>query len=391
MSSLTPTFRHVWIGSTISQLGDVAFMLALPWLVLQMTGSSVALGSVMMALAVPHALLMLLGGAVSDRFPVRTVLAVAYAAQALCVTLIAVLLRAHTLNLPMLYLLAFCFGVADAFTSPALRVLLPQLVAPDQLPRANALLQSSSQLCVLAGSAVGGLLIAQWGLLTMFIVDAASYVYIIVLLLFLARRRRAATPTSKTVGIRQAIVDGLRYVWGDHRLRALMVSFAGINFCATGSTQIGMVVLASDRHGSPGLGLLMASAAAGSLAGLALAARWLPAAGIHTKVAAASLMLSVLLAGLALPMPLWWVCLDAGLLGAVAGFINVSLLSWLQGRVRGDMLGRVMSVLGLASAGITPLSLAVAGLLAKFGVGTLFLGASALLLLTTAVMRRLVQ
>lgn len=75
----------------------------------------------------------------------------------------------------------------------------------------------------------------------------------------------------------------------------------------------------------------------------------------------------------------------------MAGFINVSLLSWLQGRVRGDMLVRVMSVLGLASAGITPLSLAVAGLLAKFGVGTLFLGASALLLLTTAVMRRLVQ
>lgn len=389
MSNLTPAFRHVWIGSTISQLGDVAFMLALPWLVLQMTGSSVALGSVMMALAVPHALLMLLGGAVSDRFPVRPVLAVAYAAQALCVTLIAVLLHAHTLNLPMLYLLAFCFGVADAFTSPALRVLLPQLVTPDQLHRANALLQSSSQLCVLAGSAVGGLLIAQWGLLTMFIVDGASYAYIIVVLLFLSRGRRAATPTSKTVDISQAILDGLRYVWGDRRLRALMVSFAGINFCATGSTQIGLVVLASDRHGSSGLGLLMASAAAGSLAGLALAARWLPAA-IHTKVAAASLMLSVLLAGLALPMPLWWVCLDAGLLGAVAGFINVSVLSWLQGRVRGDMLGRVMSVLGLASAGITPLSLAVAGLLAKFGVGTLFLGTSALLLLTTAFMRRLV-
>lgn len=70
-------FKHVWVGSTISQLGDVGFMLALPWLVLQMTGSSLALGSVMMALAIPRALLMLLGGAVSDRFPARTVLAVA--------------------------------------------------------------------------------------------------------------------------------------------------------------------------------------------------------------------------------------------------------------------------------------------------------------------------
>lgn len=388
MNNLPTAFRHVWIGATVSQLGDVAFMLALPWLVLQMTGSSMALGSVMMALAIPHALLMLLGGAVSDRFPVRTVLVVAYTAQALCVTLIAALLHAQALDLPMLYLLAACFGVADAFSSPAVRVLVAQLLAPEQLHRANALLQSSSQLCLLAGSAAGGLLIAEWGLKTMFIVDAASYAYIIVVLLLLADGRRAATSTGKTVGIRRAIADGLRYVWGDKGLRALMISFAGINFCVIGPSQIGLVVLAGDRHGSTGLGLLMASAAAGSLAGLALAAKWSPAAGIHTRVAIASGMLSAMLACLALPMPLWLLCLDAGLLGAVAGFINVSVLSWLQGRVPGDMLGRVMSVLGLASAGITPLSLAVAGVSAKFGADALFVGAGALLVLTTIVIRR---
>lgn len=388
MSKLPPALRHLWIGSTISQLGDVAFMLALPWLVLRMSGSSVALGSIMMALAIPHALFMLLGGAVSDRFPVRTVLVVAYTAQALCVTLIAALLHAQTLNLPMLYLLAACFGVADAFSSPAMRVLVPRLLAPEQLHRANALLQSSGQLCLLAGSAVGGLLIAEWGLKTMFIVDAASYAYIIVVLLLLADGRRAAASTGKTTGIRRAIADGLRYVWGDKGLRALMISFAGINFCVTGPTQIGLVVLAGDRHGSAGFGLLIASAAAGALAGLALAAKWSPAAGIQTRVAIASVMLGGLLAGLALPAPLWLLCLDAGLLGAVAGFVNVSVLSWLQGRVPGDMLGRVMSVLGLASAGITPLSLAVAGVSAKFGVGALFLGAGALLLLTTIVIRR---
>ena len=388
MSKLPSTFRHVLLGVTVSQLGDVAFMLALPWLVLQMTGSSVALGSVMMALAIPHALLMLLGGAVSDRFPVRTVLAVAYTTQALCVALIAALLHARTLNLPVLYLLAACFGVADAFSSPAVRVLIPQLLAPEQLLRANALLQSSSQLCVLAGSAVGGLLIAEWGLKTMFIVDAASYIYMIVVLLLLADGRRAATSTGRTTGITRAIADGLRYVWRDRGLRALMISFAGINFCVVGPSQIGLVVLASDRHGSAGLGLLMASAAAGSLAGLALTAKWSPAAGIHTRVAIASVMLGAMLACLALPMPLWLLCLDAGLLGAVAGFINVSVLSWLQGRVPGDMLGRVMSVLGLASAGITPLSLAVAGMSAKFGVGALFAGAGALLLLTAIMIRR---
>ena len=381
-------FNHVWVGSTISQLGDVGFMLALPWLVLQMTGSSLALGSVMMALAIPRALLMLLGGAVSDRFPARTVLAVAYTAQALCVALIALLLHRQALNLQALYLIAFCFGVADAFTSPALRVLMPELAPPEQLQRANALLQSSMQICVLAGSAVGGLLIAHYGLLFVFIADAASYAYIIAVLLCMAARPRAAAPGAEAGGIIPAIAAGLRYVWRDGGLRAVLISFASINFCATGATQIGLVVLAGQQHGSSGLGLLMACAGAGSLLGLALAAKWRSPLTVHRSAAAASFALSLLLAGLALPLPLWWVCLDAALLGAVAGYVNIQVLSWLQGSVRSDMLGRTMSVLALASVGITPLSLAAAGLLAQIGTGALFLGAGTLLLLTSTLLWR---
>nr|WP_315395762.1 MFS transporter [uncultured Duganella sp.] len=388
MGSFTSAFRRVWIGSAISQLGDVAFMLALPWLVLQTTGSSVALGSVMMALALPHALLMLVGGAVSDRFPVRTVLLAAYTAQALCVASIAVLLHIEALRLPALYLLAFCFGAADAFTSPALRVLLPQLVAPERLHGANAALQSSAQLCVLAGSALGGLLMARSGLPTMFAIDAASYACIIVVVLSLPNGRQVAAPASDDTGMRRAIADGLRYVWTDRALRALLIGFAGITFCSTGAIQIGLVVLAGARYGPSGLGWLMASAAAGSLLGLALAAKWPPADGVHARVAAVSVALGLLLAALALPMPLGWVCLDAALLGAAAGFVNVGVLGWLQGRVRADMLGRVMSVLGLASAGIAPLSLAAAGLLATYGTGALFAGAGGLLLLTTVALWR---
>lgn len=304
--------------------------------------------------------------------------------------LIALLLQRQALNLQALYLIAFCFGVADAFTSPALRVLLPELVTTEQLQRANALLQSSMQVCVLAGSAVGGLLIAHYGLLFVFIADAASYAYIIIVLLCMAARPRAATPGAEAGGIMPAIAAGLRYVWRDAGLRAVLISFASINFCATGATQIGLVVLAGERHGSPGLGLLMAcaGAGAGSLLGLALAAKWRSPLTVHRSAAAASFALSLLLAGLALPLPLWCVGLDAALLGAVAGYVNIQVLSWLQGSVRSDMLGRTMSVLALASVGITPLSLAAAGLLAQSGTGALFLGAGTLLLLTSAALWR---
>ncbi|WP_056142303.1 MFS transporter [Duganella sp. Leaf61] len=387
MNRLPSAFRRVWIGSTLGQLGDVGFMLALPWLVLQMTGSSLALGSVMMALAIPRALLMLVGGAVSDRYAARRILAIACTVQAMCAVAIAALLHVAAMDLSLLYGLAFCFGVADAFSEPALRVVVPELVAAEQLPRANALLQASGQLCLLAGSAVGGVAIAQWGVLPVFVFHAASYGGLIAILLCLPTPARAAAPAGED-GLWAAIANGLRHVWHARALRSLLTSFAGINFCMAGATQIGLVVLANAHYGSAGLGVLMTCVAAGSLTGMITAGKWQPAAGTHAGVAGASIALAVLLAGLALPMPLWWVCLIAALLGAVAGFVNVVVISWLQGQVRGDMLGRVMSVLGLASAGIVPLSLVAAGLVARHGTDVLFMSASGLLILMLVAFRR---
>ena len=66
-----PHFRHLWIGITISVLGDQFYLVALPWLVLQLTGSGLALGTILMTAAIPRAALMLVGGAVIDRFSAR--------------------------------------------------------------------------------------------------------------------------------------------------------------------------------------------------------------------------------------------------------------------------------------------------------------------------------
>src|SRR5258708_8839931 len=68
-----PHFRNLWIGLTISTLGDQFYLVALPWLVLQLTGSGLALGTILMTAAVPRAALLLVGGAVIDRFSARRV------------------------------------------------------------------------------------------------------------------------------------------------------------------------------------------------------------------------------------------------------------------------------------------------------------------------------
>ncbi|HZI59027.1 MAG TPA: MFS transporter, partial [Verrucomicrobiae bacterium] len=76
-------FRMLWIGSFISALGDQFYLVALPWVVLQLTGSAVAVGTILMAVAIPRAVLMLFGGALTDRISARKIMMNAASARTL--------------------------------------------------------------------------------------------------------------------------------------------------------------------------------------------------------------------------------------------------------------------------------------------------------------------
>ena len=121
-------YRLWLIGGTISLLGDQFYLVALPWLVLQQTGSAVAMGAIMMAGAIPRALLMLMGGVVSDRISARKIMMATGAARTICVTAIGVLVWMRIVQTWELYALAFAFGVADAFAGPAQSAYLPTLL-----------------------------------------------------------------------------------------------------------------------------------------------------------------------------------------------------------------------------------------------------------------------
>src|SRR5580704_406866 len=93
-----PNYRLWLIGGTISLLGDQFYFVALPWLVLQQTGSAVAMGAIMMTGAIPRALLMLMGGAVSDRISARKIMMATATARTIFVTVIGVLVSLRVLR-----------------------------------------------------------------------------------------------------------------------------------------------------------------------------------------------------------------------------------------------------------------------------------------------------
>jgi MFS family permease len=376
-----PNFRLLWIGATISVLGDQFYLVALPWLILQMTSSSVALGTIMMMAAVPRAVLMLLGGAVSDRFSPRKVMMMTASTRTVFVGAIGALLWMHFLQLWHLYVLAFAFGVADAFGAPASQAFMPSLVEPEQLPAANSASQSSIQLSSIVGPAPAGLVVKSLGAAWAFIIDAVSFLFIIGALWKLPdppKREHAARP-----GMWTSIVDGLKYMNSDMALRGLLLVSTALNFCISGPFAIGLPWIAKNRFASPvAYSIFVSAAAAGGLLGVLFAGVFRPRRRGPILIFASGII-TLCMAGIGLLGHLWLLAAVLFVVGFSAGFLNVHLIAWFQQRVEREMLGRAMSVLMFAAFGLQPVSLMVAGIVVKWGVMVLFTMASALLALVT--------
>lgn len=377
-------FRYLWIGNTLSGCGDQFFLVALPWLILQLTGSGAVLGGIMMVQAIPRAALMLIGGAVTDRVSPRKIMILTAAARTLLVAVLTVLVWTHQVQIWQLYVLSFLFGVADAFAAPAAQTFLPSLVGPGQLPAANALSQGTQQLTGMLIPAPAGIIVAGLGIAAAFSVDTVSFLFIIAALLMLRDPPRIESAVARS-SIIHSIVEGLRYVKRDVALRSLLLVAAVLNFCITGPMSVGIAFLAKREFGSPtAFGLLVSAVAAGSLAGLALAAvRQQRRRG--RLLLAVSAAVGVCTASISVFDQLWTLLPVLFVMGASAGFLNVQLIAWFQQRVERAMLGRVMSVLMFAALGLMPLSLAAAGVAVQWSLRGMFAGSGALVLMVTFI------
>jgi MFS family permease len=376
-----PHYRLWLIGGTISLLGDQFYLVALPWLVLQQTGSAVAMGAIMMTAAIPRALLMLMGGAVSDRMSARKIMMATATARTVCVTVIGVLVWLRILRTWELYALAFAFGLADAFAVPAQTAYMPSLVKREQLVAASSVSQSTAQMTTIVGPVPAGFVIKTLGVAWAFFVDAISFLFIIGALWKLPDPPKSQTARK---AMWQSIAEGIAYVGKDVPLRSLMLLATIMNFCIAGPVSIGLAYLTKTRFGSPAAyGIVISAVAAGSLLGALLAGVWkIRRRGVMILLVSA--VLGLCLGSIGLMERVWSVASVLLVMGVAAGMVNVHIGAWAMQRMDAGVRGRVASVLMLASFGITPISLAAAGFLVAWNLKFMFLLAGGLMVLIAA-------
>lgn len=375
-------FRLLFTGSTISLVGDQFYFVALPWLVLQQTGSAVAMGTVMMAAAIPRVVLMLLGGAVSDRFSPRRVMMAGACARTFCVTVMGLLAGFHVLRMWMVYALAVAFGIADAFDGPAASALVPFLLKREQLVAATSLSQTRTQLTTVAAPVPVGFILKTLGVAWAFFIDAISFLFILAALIKLPDP--PPNPAARKP-IWHSIWEGIQYVGKDIPLRSLLLVVTGLNFCLAGPFNLGLAYIAKTRFASPAVfGMMLSSAALGMLAGSLLAGVW-KVRRRGRMILLVSFVLATLLSLMAIVNSLWSLAAVLLAMGMAAGLLSVHIAAWALQRIDATVRGRVSSVLTLTGLGILPFSLALAGLLIAVSLKFMFLCAASVMLLVTLV------
>jgi MFS family permease len=361
-----------WSGATLSLMGDQFYVVALPWVVLQLTGSAVAMGMVSMCAGVPRAALMLMGGAVADRMSPRKLMMIAAIARAILVGAIGCLLWAGHLATWHMYLLATGFGIADAFAMPSAPAMMRSLVEPQQLPAANSVWQSTALLASVAAPSPAGIIMKSLGAAWAFLLDSFSFLFLIGALWKLPDINAAKSGTPKP-SVLKSIKEGLSYVVNDRPLRALVLVAAVLNLFLSGPLSIGLAYMAKKRFSSPvSFGVWISSVAAGTLVGMLLAGVIrLRRRGLAMMAATGILGLITGVVGFIpglIPVAALLV-----VMGCLSGFTNVQIQAWFQQRVDRTVLGRVASVTMLSAFGLMPLSMAGAGLAVAWSVRGMFM------------------
>ncbi len=262
-----PDFRNLWFGQLISAAGDWFNNVALLGLVMQLTGSGLATGMVLLANSLPLFFLIPIAGPIVDRFSRKTVMIVANLVGA---GLALLFLLVHDVGMIWLIYLALALLVGTAaFFVPAASALVPNIVNSRELYSANVLSSSTWAIMVMVGSGLGGLVSASFGREVVFILNSLSFLLSTVLIWRVRAPKRPAQtePGRKTYSTWGDFVAGLAYLREHRPVMALASCKAG--WSLAGGVLILLSVFSLDifKAGDGGIGLLYAGRGLGALIG----------------------------------------------------------------------------------------------------------------------------
>jgi MFS transporter, DHA1 family, staphyloferrin A biosynthesis exporter len=353
-------YRYLWSGTLLMGAGQWVQQVTLGWLLYDLTGSSILLGLLNGARAIPFLVAGPIAGVVADRVDRRKLLLLVE--QFLFATAFIMGWLAATGSVAPWHLFVFtlCTGIAWSFTDPVRQTLIPNVVPKKDLVNAVALNSVANNATKVMGPALGGLLIALFGVAGNFFVQALAYVGVLTMIYRMAVPRTPAQARQSSMFANMK--EGLRYVWSNTLVLALILIALVPRLLAV-PYQTLMPIFQKDvlGVGPAGLGMLMAAPGVGGLIAL------LTLASIAGRVKRQGVLMltAVILLGTFLVIFSQTTSFNIALLTLVGAggcqvMFNATVNTLLHLTVPDELRGRVMSIYML-DRGLMPAGALLAG------------------------------
>lgn len=375
-------FRLYWTAQLISLMGTFMQLVALGYLVYNLTGSKWLLGVISAVQMGPSLLLSLPAGVLADRMSRRTLLLCTQSVALLLAFTLATLTATHHLTVWEILVISVFSGMAIAAESPARQAFVADLVGLSDLPNAigwNSLVVNGARVI---GPAVGGIAIRYVGIAPIFYYNSLSFLAMIAALTMMrpvvvAARRRNAVAELR---------EGLQYIWRSPGIMWILALTAVVAVFIMNFSVIMPIIARDILHTGPaGLGWMWTAFGLGAVAGSMTVVTWSRAAVRSPLLLSTAGVagVSTLVLGFVTMMPA--ALLTLILAGWSTGAFFASANSAIQGRVTDVVRGRVLSVYSMIFAGSTPLgSLFVAGVASMKGAAVALMAAGAVCLVAAA-------
>ncbi|MEW6048352.1 MAG: MFS transporter, partial [Bacillota bacterium] len=373
-----PAFRRYLAAQGVSLVGTWMQGAAQAWLVLQLTGSAVLLGTVSAVQSLPVLMLSLFAGAVADHVNRRRLLIVTQSALAASATVLGLLTVSGRVRYWHVVAIAGIYGIFNTLDMPGRNTFLGDMVPRHALASAIGLHSTIFNVARIVGPGVAGAVVASIGSGPAFLLNALSFVPVIGVLATMRVPRdseQAPAPRASRLPrdprrIGRPVVEGVRYVWDSWPIRQSLlllgiVSLFSMNF------QVLVPVYAQRAlgQGASGYGLLMSSLGAGALVAAAGVASTRGAEPPPWRRSLGVVALGLALLGLAVNRSYALAVVLLGVAGWGMVSLSVSTNALVQLSSAEEMRGRVMSTFTLVLVGVTPIgSLVVGDLADRFGV-----------------------
>jgi MFS family permease len=357
-------YRLFFFGQMISLTGTWMQTIGQAWLVLDLTHSPLALGTVTMLQFLPISLLVLFGGVIADKVPKRRLLVLTQTSAMAQAFVLAFLTWSGLVTLWEIYILAAMLGLTNAIDNPTRQAFVVEMVGRDDIMNAVALNSSMFNGARLVGPAVGGVIIAVVGVGAAFFINGASFIAVIIGLLLMRPRLLYPTRRSGEGRVLEQLAEGLRYSLRTPAILLIVILMAAIGTFGYNFTVVLPLLARNALHvGSIGFGAMTSAVGVGSLVA-ALTLATLRKTSRRTLLIGA-MAFTVFLAAVAASPWYWLTLVLLVALGVASISFTATANTSLQLSAPDQLRGRVMSLYMLLFAGTTPIGGALTGIMAE--------------------------